>query len=107
MSFSIKLFFTFVVFGIFLALFSVYSFSQAAHERQLSYKLKQANDCIIRREGKVSKYIKSLDHHLLAIVKNKSFLKYTNNQENKQKYSRFISNDFICWSWNSRDTIHE
>ena len=70
MSFSIKLFFTFVIFGIFLALFSVYSFSEAAHERQLSYKLKQANEYIIRKETKVSNYIKSLDDHLLAIVQN-------------------------------------
>jgi len=83
MSFSIKLFFTFVVFGIFLALFSVYSFSQAAYERQLSYKTKQANECIIRREAKISNYIKSLDHHLLAITNNKSFQSYVLDNKNK------------------------
>jgi len=84
MSFNIKLFFTFVVFGIFLALFSVYSFSKVAHERQLLNKLKQSNTMIVKKEMKISHDIRNLDKHLLSIVHNKTFYNYTKNGTDKE-----------------------
>ena len=79
MSFNIKLFLTFVLFGVFLALFSVYSFSKVAHERQMINKLQQSNEMVLKKEKNISTYIQNLDNHLLAIVNNKIFQKYSEN----------------------------
>jgi len=83
MSFSLKLFFTFVIFGIFLALFSVYSFSQIAYERQLNNKFEISNEFITQKEIKISDYVESLDQHLLSIKQNKIFEKFLTSGSDK------------------------
>ncbi|MDC0933260.1 ATP-binding protein [Arcobacteraceae bacterium] len=83
MSFNLKLFFTFVIFGIFLALFSVYSFSKIAYEKELLNKTKVSNMMIIKKEMMISKSIENLDNHLFSLSQNKTFQKYIKNKKNE------------------------
>lgn len=84
MSFNLKLFFTFTIFGIFLAFFSVYSFSKVAHDEELLNKIKLTNELIVRKENKISTYVNSVDKHLLSIVNNKLFQNYIKDGSNKE-----------------------
>jgi len=91
MSFNLKLFFTFVIFGIFLALFSVYTFSNVVYERQFEDKLQQSNMMISEKEKKLSEYMKNLNQHLLSAVKNKIFIGYTKDGSNKEYVEELFS----------------
>jgi len=84
MTFNLKLFFTFVIFGIFLALFSSYSFTQVVNQQQLENEIKHSNECITRRESKISTYIQTLDNHLYSLSNNEIFQKYLKNSANKE-----------------------
>ncbi len=83
MSFNLKLFFTFVIFGVFLALFWGYSFSKIAHENELRDKLTQTQELLLQKETKISNYIDKLDQILLSISNNETFKTYVKDGSNK------------------------
>jgi len=82
MSFKLKLFFTFVLFGIFLSFFSVYSFSQVAKDNQLKKELEHASSLLIEKEKMISSFIDGLDTHIYSIANNKVFQKFTKDRIN-------------------------
>ena len=83
MSYNLKLFFTFVLFGIFLALFTVYSFSKITFENELDTKLAQTQELLLQKEMKISNYIYKLDKLIFSISHNAIFKTYTKDGSNK------------------------
>jgi PAS domain S-box-containing protein len=77
MSFNLKLFFTFVIFGVFLALFTVYSFSKITVDRKLQNELETTHELIKIKESQVSNLLNDVDDYILSISQNKIFRTFT------------------------------
>jgi len=76
MSYNLKLFFTFVLFGIFLALFTVYSFSKITVNTKIQDKIETTNELIRIKESQITDLFSKIDDHVLSLSKNKIFRKF-------------------------------
>jgi PAS domain S-box-containing protein len=84
MSFNIKLFLTFIIFGVFLSLFSLYSFSKITDERLLLNKKANIEDLLIKKEIQISTVISNLDKQLKLISTNASFQEFVKDGSNRE-----------------------
>lgn len=85
MSFRFKLFFTFILFGIFLSFFAVYSFSQVIREIELQKEQESTHALLINKENKISSFINEADANIYAIADSKIFKKYLISKNHKEK----------------------
>ncbi|MGB5868277.1 MAG: PAS domain S-box protein [Arcobacteraceae bacterium] len=84
MSYNLKLFFTFVVFGICLALFTVAAFVKITDEQKVLNKIKMSHQVLIAKETQISEFITELDTHLHSIKNNVSFQKFVQDGSDKK-----------------------
>ncbi len=74
--FKVRLFIAFIVFGISLTVFSIYSFSIVVKERQLNQKVRISNEVLLKKEHIISSFIEHLDNKLYSISKNDIFKRF-------------------------------
>lgn len=84
MSFKLKLFLTFILFGVFLSFFSIYTFSHFSNEKQIKNEKELANALLNRKEEIISSFIKDIDAYLYSIANNTIFKDFTNKGGEKK-----------------------
>lgn len=84
MSYNLKLFFTFVVFGICLVFFILYTFVKVTDEKKVLDKIETAHQVVKTKEAQVFEFINQLDKHLESIATNEIFQEFTKNGSNKK-----------------------
>lgn len=84
MSFKLKLFLTFILFGVFLSFFSIYTFSHFSNENQIKNEKEIANALLNRKEEIISQFIEDIDAYLYSIANNTIFKDFTKNGREKK-----------------------